>query len=948
VGEALSDLKAAIGDRYTIERELGRGGMAVVYLAHDSKHGRSVALKVLRPEFTASLGAERFVREIQIAAKLSHPHIVPLYDSGEAGGFLYFVMPYLEGESLRDRLNRERQLSFDEALPIVEQVAIALSYAHERGVIHRDIKPENILFAGDEAVVADFGIARAISAAGGGDLTTSGLPLGTLGYMSPEQAAGSRALDGRTDVYSLACVLYEMLVGRPPGRWMKPEALATGRMTGTSPEERLQLDSLPTTVEQALVTALAQDHEDRYSQPEAFLTALTSAPAVRVRIRQRRKRIAFAIVSVLAAATIVTVGVQFRSGNDVDPNVVAVAPFEVLSEDMEQWREGLVDILSAKLDGAGPLRSVSPSVAIRQWAGRTEPATARNLGEEVGAGLIVYGTLVSAGTDSVRAQVTLYDAAAGRIVREFDVRDEADRVDRLADTLAVQLMRDLSRRRSLGVWRLASLGSSSPAAVKAFLQGEQHYRRFALDSARFYYEQALELDSTFALAHSRRAIAMGWSLHYDPEFVPSLLRAGELNHGLARRESLLLTADSIEGALSTFAGDSASWALLDRLFVTLEYAAQEYPLDPQVWYELGEARYHTGPFAGETSASIREALANAVWLDSSFVPGYRHLAELTLLSEGPEEARRVIDADLARADSTDLTDALTIVRDLLDAERADGASIEGRLSDLSEETYYQAWYDVKGWPDSGETAVRIARTWSESGVTGGTTPLAWSLAFRGHIREAYEIVGPRSINGVLLARLGFVPPDTAAAVYEEWLSTPVGIGIHLALPWWADQQDTTSLQRALARWDSLSVEADPETAARAAYLAQIGRAYLTLARSDTAETIRQFENLRVYPCLFCYQDQLIHARLLVASGQDREAARLFDTMPFARDQAPPIDAVIVALERGRVHERLGNRETAIEAFTFVTDAWRNADPELQPMVDEARAALARLVAEPRR
>jgi serine/threonine-protein kinase len=946
VGEALNDLKAAIGERYTIERELGRGGMAVVYLAHDVKHGRSVALKVLRPELTASLGAERFVQEIQIASKLSHPHIVPLYDSGEAEGFLYFVMPYLEGESLRDRLDRERRLSFDEALPIVQQVAIALSYAHERGVIHRDIKPENILFAGDEAVVADFGIARAISAAGGGDLTTSGLPLGTLGYMSPEQAAGSRTLDGRTDVYSLACVLYEMLVGRPPGRWLKPEALQTGRMTGASPEERLQLDSLPPPVERALVKALAQDHEDRYAEPEAFVTALTAAPGLRVRIRRRRKWIAIAIVGMFAAATIVTLGLSLRSGSDVDPDVVAVAPFEAFSEDLEQWREGLVDILSAKLDGAGPLTSVSPSATIRQWSGRAEPAAAQNLGQEVGAGLIVYGTLVSSGTDSVRVQATLYDAAVDRIVSEFDVRDAGDRVDRLADSLAVRLMRELSRRRSLGVWRLASLGSSSPAAVKAFLQGEQHYRRFALDSARFYYEQALELDSTFALAHSRRAIAMGWSLHNDPEFVPSLLRAGELNHGLARRESLLLTADSIEGALSTFSGDSSSWALLDRLFSTLEYAAQEYPLDPQVWYELGEARYHTGPFTGETNASVQEAFANAVRLDSSFVPAYRHLAELALLRGDPVEAMRVIDADLARADSTDITDALAVVRDLLDADRANGPSVEERMQGLSEEAFYQAWYDVKGWPDVEETAVRIARTWAESGVDGGAVALAWSLAFRGHIREAYETAGPRSINGVLLARLGFVQHDTATAVYEEWLETSSGVGIHLALPWWAEEQDTTSLQRALARWDSLSVEADPETAARAAYLAEVGTAYLTLARGDTVETIRQFENLRVYPCLFCYQDQLTRARLLLVSGRDREAARLFDTMPFMMDQAPPIDAVVVALERGRVHERLGNRAAAIDAFTFVTEAWRNADPELQPMVDEARAALARLVAEP--
>ena len=210
-------LRAALSDRYAIERELGSGGMATVYLAQDLKHHRKVALKVLRPEVGATLGADRFIREIQIAARLTHPHIVPLYDSGRAGGLLYYVMPYIQGESLRERIDREGSLSVDEALQIAREVAAALSHAHGNNVIHRDIKPENILFSGGEAVVTDFGIARAISAAGGSGITHSGLPLGTLGYMSPEQAMGRGELDARTDVYSLGCVLYEMVVGQPPG-----------------------------------------------------------------------------------------------------------------------------------------------------------------------------------------------------------------------------------------------------------------------------------------------------------------------------------------------------------------------------------------------------------------------------------------------------------------------------------------------------------------------------------------------------------------------------------------------------------------------------------------------------------------------------------------------------------------------------------------------------------
>ena len=196
-------LKAALADRYAIEREIGAGGMATVYLAEDLRHHRKVAVKVLRPELAATLGPERFLREIEIAAGLTHPHILPLHDSGEVEGFLYYVMPYVEGESLRQRLDREKQLPIEDALKIAQEVGDALSFAHTRDVIHRDIKPENILFEGGHAVVADFGIARAVTAAGGERLTETGTAIGTPVYMSPEQAAGSQDLDGRSDLYSL-------------------------------------------------------------------------------------------------------------------------------------------------------------------------------------------------------------------------------------------------------------------------------------------------------------------------------------------------------------------------------------------------------------------------------------------------------------------------------------------------------------------------------------------------------------------------------------------------------------------------------------------------------------------------------------------------------------------------------------------------------------------------
>ena len=272
-----TDLQAALDARYELRRVLGRGGMATVYLAADRKHRREVALKVLLPGLAAFLGAQRFLREIQTAARLTHPHILALHDSGEAGGFLYYVMPYIEGASLRQRLQDARRLSGEHALAIAAPVADALSYAHRMGVLHRDIKPENILFSQGHPIVADFGIAKAISTAGGANLTRTGFPLGTPGYMSPEQAAGLTDLDERTDVYSLAVVIYEMLVGEPPGRWPTEDAVRTGRFLEATASHRLRLTEAGSRLEGALVHALAIRLDQRTLTPGALIDELSGA-----------------------------------------------------------------------------------------------------------------------------------------------------------------------------------------------------------------------------------------------------------------------------------------------------------------------------------------------------------------------------------------------------------------------------------------------------------------------------------------------------------------------------------------------------------------------------------------------------------------------------------------------------------------------------------------------
>ena len=269
-------LQSALAERYIIERELGSGGMATVYLARDIKHDREVALKVLRPDLSAVIGTERFLSEIRITAKLDHPHILTLIDSGEADGLLYYVLPYVRGESLRYKLEREKQLSVDDAVSIVKQVASALDYAHEHGVVHRDIKPENILLHEGEAVLTDFGIALAVKEAGGRRLTETGLSLGTPQYMSPEQATGDRALDKRSDIYSLGAVFYEMITGEPPVTGATAQAMIAKLLTEKPVKMRVVRQTVPLEMEIATDKALSKVPADRYASAGEFARALTN------------------------------------------------------------------------------------------------------------------------------------------------------------------------------------------------------------------------------------------------------------------------------------------------------------------------------------------------------------------------------------------------------------------------------------------------------------------------------------------------------------------------------------------------------------------------------------------------------------------------------------------------------------------------------------------------
>ncbi|MBE0591915.1 MAG: protein kinase [Gemmatimonadales bacterium] len=428
-------LTAALAGRYDVEGPLGEGGMALVFLATDVKHDRQVAVKVLRPELAASLGAERFLREITVTAKLQHPHILPLYDSGDADGLLYYVMPFVEGESLADMIEREKQLSIDEAIRITKEVAGALGHAHSYGLIHRDIKPENIMMSGGHAIVADFGIAKAVSAAGGASMTQTGMAIGTPAYMSPEQAAGDPNLDGRTDIYALGCMLYETLIGQVPFTGPTAVAIIARHTMDQVPPPSIMRQSIPATLEDVIFCAMAKSPADRFRTAQEMIDALTSVetggrPKVRSTRTDLRQAMIVqppawkrALLPTVSAVALLGVGftlwqVFFAGGSGsgsvaggLDPRNVAVLYFEDLTPDHElsYVTDGITEGLIDQLGTVGQLSVISRN-GVEPFR---DPAMARDsIARVLGAGSLVAGSVEPRGS-TLRVTARLIDGTSG-------------------------------------------------------------------------------------------------------------------------------------------------------------------------------------------------------------------------------------------------------------------------------------------------------------------------------------------------------------------------------------------------------------------------------------------------------------------------------------------------------------------------------------------------------
>ena len=569
-------VRAALASRYTIDRELGRGGMATVYLARDLKHDRAVALKVLRADVGAALGADRFLQEIRTTGRLDHPHILPLLDSGEADGQLFYVMPYVEGESLRDRLDREKQLPLDDALEITREVADALSYAHSRGVVHRDIKPENILLAAGHARVADFGIARAITAAGGDRLTETGIAVGTPAYMSPEQAVGEEALDGRSDIYSLATVLYEMLAGDPPFTGTTPQAVLRRKSVDPVPKLRTVREAVPPDLEEVVLRALARVPADRFATASEFAAALRhwaeperralaqalegAMPAAAsprsgrwTRVWVRRGLVAAATLAAVAAVVFARPRLVRRgpAGSGAGSlNSIAVLPFALIGDTANAHvAQGLMEAVVTALVKVEGLRVPGAGTVARAGATGENPGA---IGRELQVETVLTGSVQVAGARlrvtarliRVSDGVTVWsDQYGGEMVDIFAMQDSI--TGRIVDALRLQVGPGSRAAVVRGV------RTRDIEAYNLYLQARRaaaELTKPGLERAIALLEQALRRDSTFADAWLALADAYSWS---GASYFPSTEVAVAWRRAVERAIDL----DSVNGVAFAFRGE---------------------------------------------------------------------------------------------------------------------------------------------------------------------------------------------------------------------------------------------------------------------------------------------------------------------------------------------------------------------------------------------------------
>jgi tRNA A-37 threonylcarbamoyl transferase component Bud32/tetratricopeptide (TPR) repeat protein/TolB-like protein len=777
-------LRAALADRYAIEGEIGRGGMATVYLAQDHKHDRQVAVKVLDPDLAQSLGPERFLREIKTAANLSHPHILPLFDSGETGGFLFYVMPFVKGESLRSRLDRERQLPVEDAVQITREIADALAYAHEEGVIHRDVKPANIMLEAGHAVLADFGVAHAVAQAKDERLTRTGTSLGTPAYMSPEQATAEEGLDGRSDQYALGCVLFEMLAGHPPFTGAQVEAVVRQHLTEQPPSVTQARPSVAEEVVKVINRALSKSPADRFKSTGEMAAALafTTAPPQTKGPSGRAKALIYAATFVLGLATIAVIATMWPGASPtLEEDRVAVFPFENLTGDpaFDDLGQATAHVLTAGLDQTEEVRAIPTDAVVRGVQAYGEGADLAEVATSLQAGITVTGVMTLRG-DQLEIQAQLTTVAEQEILESVEGSGPASDPMAAVEDVRGRVMSALAI--ALGEKEWSRIVTKPPAyeALRAYQRGAELFVTTGFADARPHLEEAFRLDPAFASPLLHLTAGYGnagrWA---EADSVLALLEPHR--HELGRYDALTL-----EYFLARNAGDNRS---------RLEAARAMSVVDP---YTAGYTHGNAAMFMGRPREAL-EALTRTdpddpLW--NTWVGYWSRLAQahfaLDQYEEELEAARRAKERfPRGRPPLRYEIQALVAlgrvaeIGPLLD-------DIEALGSSLTHDTYMDIVGDLFrfGHADLGEALAQRTLDWClDRDPEGFRGPSAAALMTTGRPEEALPLVqslvdespnsvGYRGFLGIVLAMVGDVD---GAEAQERWLAEldrPFLLGLH--------------------------------------------------------------------------------------------------------------------------------------------------------------------------
>jgi hypothetical protein len=827
--------------------------MACVFLAHDIRHKRDVAIKVLKPEFAMAVSTERFLQEIQIEAQLKHPYILPLFDSGDAEGLLYYVMPYVAGQSLQDRLRRETQLPLDEALRITREIAEALAHAHARGVVHRDVKPGNILLDESHALLADFGIARAITELGAQKLSDSGMVVGTPEYMSPEQCSNRGKIDGRSDIYALGCVLYEMLSGEPPFTGPTAQSIIARHLQDRPRSLRVVRSSIPEHIEEAIEVALAKVPADRFTTALKFSEALESEGVTATAIRRaraarrRHTRKTAGLVAGLAAA----VGVGFwkfpiLSPRPIDSNKVVLFP--LAERGIAGAGYDVAVMLSAALEHAQPLKWIDGAqrLGIPAASGQSLPSSKelRRVARAERAGFYIDGAVLRGGQDSTTVVLRLHDTKGDSVVAQEVASGPTASISpvQLGLAAATRLLPTLvDPGRSID---LSSLSRRKPSAIALWIQGEREYRRARFSRALQFYRRAIAEDSGMVFAAVKGAQAVGWEVGRDE--AQKLLAVA-----LARAELLpskqRLFAQGWNAYLSGNADSAAVW--LRRALVW-----------DQEWAEghmaLGEVYYHLLPHVAEPLDSLAEAHFHlAMRYDSGFAAPLYHLAEQAIRQDSLSAATRLIDRFRSfQPDSTQLRQLAIMSRCVRDGLSAVNWELEAGRNSMD---LLNAARSLSVWGAQNKCAERGFKALLANPAQ---AELHWGafLGLHGIImsEKRYAEIGPlidsAAAGGLRRALVMYFIDDLAGAPMEErakataatWRQKygPQYQGVSpqtrwLLAGWLAHHRDTAALEQLHA---VTMLEPPPDGLPFRDAL----DAFLAIARADTVSAVRKLHSLR--------------------------------------------------------------------------------------------------------